>query len=84
MVVDAQAYLETLGRLEVLIGQVDEVIPGHGDVLDAERALAILREDREYVRALAADGAAAPLPLARRTDAQRAIHAVNVARLGGS
>ena len=84
MVVDGGAYLETLDRLEVLIGQADSVVPGHGEVMDAERALAILREDREYVRALMVDGAAAPLPLARRTEAQRAIHQANVARLGGS
>ncbi len=81
MVVDDEAYLETLGRLEVLIGQVDAVVPGHGEVLDAERALAILREDRDYVRALSAGGAAAALPLARRTEAQKAIHHANVARL---
>lgn len=81
MVTDDSAYLETLGRLETLIGQVDSVVPGHGEVMDAERALAILREDRDYVRALSTDGAAAPLPLARRTEAQKAIHHANVARL---
>ena len=81
MVVDDEAYLETLGRLEALIGQVDTVVPGHGEPMDAERALAILREDRDYVRALCADGAAAALPLARRTEAQKAIHHANVARL---
>ena len=33
----------------------DTVVPGHGEPLDAERALAILREDRDYLRALAAE-----------------------------
>lgn len=81
MVTDAAAYLETLDRLEPLVEQVDTVVPGHGEPLESERALAILREDREYVRALAADGAAAPLPLARRSEAQKAIHARNVTRV---
>ena len=76
-----EAYLQTLERLEPLVQAADSVVPGHGDVLESERALAILREDRDYLRALAADGAAAPLPIARRTDAQRVIHHQNVARL---
>lgn len=81
MVEDVGAYLATLDRLEPLAAAADTVVPGHGDPLDAERALAILREDRDYVRALAARGAAAALPLARRTDAQRAIHDQNVSRI---
>jgi glyoxylase-like metal-dependent hydrolase (beta-lactamase superfamily II) len=71
------AYLETLATLEPLVGQADWVIPGHGEPLDGERALAILREDRAYLEALPA----ASLPMARRTAAQRAIHELNVARL---
>ena len=74
-------YLATLDRLEPLVEEVDTVLPGHGEPMDAERALAILREDRDYVRALASDGAAAPLPLARRSDAQKVIHHQNVARI---
>ena len=57
-------------------------MPGHGAVIDAERALAILREDRAYLQALLEQGADAPLPLARRTGAQRKIHAENVSRIG--
>ena len=45
--------------------------------LDAVRAAAILREDRAYLEALPD----APLPLARRTGAQKQIHAANVAAL---
>jgi glyoxylase-like metal-dependent hydrolase (beta-lactamase superfamily II) len=78
MVEDAPAYLATLDRLEPLVGAADIVIPGHGEPLDAERALAILREDRKYVRGLLAG--AAELPLARRSEAQKAIHAQNLAR----
>lgn len=75
------SYLATLGRLEPLVGAADTVVPGHGGAIDAERALALLREDRDYLRALAADTAAATLPLARRSEAQKAIHHRNVARL---
>lgn len=71
------AYLATLTRLEPLIEQAASVVPGHGEVLDSVRALAILREDREYLEALPD----APLPLARRTPAQEAIHARNVTRV---
>ncbi len=77
-------YLETLDRLEELVERADHVVPGHGDVLDAERALAILREDRAYLEALKTKGERAPLPIARRTAAQKKIHAANAARLGGA
>ena len=73
----AGAYLATLERLEELIARADWVVPGHGAPLDAERALAILREDRAYVAGLPD----APLPLARRTAAQQRIHLRNVERL---
>jgi glyoxylase-like metal-dependent hydrolase (beta-lactamase superfamily II) len=75
------AYLTTLDRLEPLVAAADTVVPGHGEPLDSERALAILREDRDYLRALAARGAAASLPLARRGQAQKAIHHANVGRV---
>jgi glyoxylase-like metal-dependent hydrolase (beta-lactamase superfamily II) len=83
MVADAGAYLATLERLEPLVERAEWVVPGHGAVLDSGRAGAILREDRAYVEALRDLGAGAPLPLARRTPAQRAVHAGNVARRGG-
>ncbi|HEX2087517.1 MAG TPA: MBL fold metallo-hydrolase [Solirubrobacteraceae bacterium] len=72
------AYLATLARLEPLVEQADAVVPGHGEVLDATRALAILREDRAYLEALPD----AKLPLARRTPAQERIHARNAERAG--
>jgi glyoxylase-like metal-dependent hydrolase (beta-lactamase superfamily II) len=70
------SYLATLRRLEPLVEQAAAVVPGHGEVLDSVRALAILREDVAYLEALPD----APLPLARRGPAQRKIHAQNVAR----
>ena len=73
----ASAYLATLARLEPLVEQAEHVVPGHGGPIDATRALAILREDRAYLEALLERGAEAPLPLARRTKAQREIHAAN-------
>jgi hydroxyacylglutathione hydrolase len=77
----ASAYLATLARLEPLVERAEHVVPGHGAVLDAERAIAILREDRAYLEALIERGADAPLPLARRTGAMRKIHAENVERV---
>jgi glyoxylase-like metal-dependent hydrolase (beta-lactamase superfamily II) len=77
----ASAYLATLARLEPLIERVEHVVPGHGTVLDAERALAIVREDRAYLEALLEAGADAKLPLTRRTAAQKKIHAENVTRV---
>ncbi len=74
-------YLLTLDRLESLVESADIVVPGHGEPMDSERALAILREDRDYLRALSAAAAAAALPLARRSEFQKAIHRQNVARI---
>jgi glyoxylase-like metal-dependent hydrolase (beta-lactamase superfamily II) len=71
------AYLATLRRLGPLVEAADAVVPGHGAVLDRVRAAAILREDLAYLEGLPA----APLPLARRSAAQRGIHARNLERL---
>ena len=77
----ASAYLATLDRLEPLVERADHVVPGHGAVVDGERALAILREDRVYLSALLEHGADAPLPLTRRNGAMKKIHAENVERV---
>ena len=71
------AYIATLRRLEPLVEAASHVVPGHGEVLDATRAAAILREDLNYLAKLPD----AELPIARRGEAQRAIHAANVARV---
>ena len=55
------------------------VVPGHGTPIDAQRALAILREDVAYLEAL--PDPAAPIPPARRTGAQRKIHEENLKRV---
>jgi glyoxylase-like metal-dependent hydrolase (beta-lactamase superfamily II) len=73
------AYLATLERLEPVVEQAAHVVPGHGGAIDGTRAAALLREDVMYLNALRDRGAEAQLPLARRTGAQKAIHAENVA-----
>ena len=74
------AYLGTLARLEPLVAEATWVVPGHGEVLDAQRAMALLREDRAYLEALGSHGEI-QLPLARRTAAQRRIHEENRRRV---
>ena len=76
----ASAYLATLARLEPLVDQAAYVVAGHGGAIEATRAAAILREDRAYVQALTEVGEAAKLPMARRTNEQRRIHAENARR----
>ncbi len=73
-------YLATLRRLEALVDGAAYVVPGHGEVLEGARAAAIMREDVNYLAKLPD----AELPLARRGEAQRAIHADNVKRVRAS
>jgi glyoxylase-like metal-dependent hydrolase (beta-lactamase superfamily II) len=70
------AYRATLERLAPLVEQADHVVPGHGELLDGRRALAILREDLRYLDDLG------ELPLARRGPAQQEIHSANRERVG--
>jgi glyoxylase-like metal-dependent hydrolase (beta-lactamase superfamily II) len=91
------AYMATLERLRPLVGRAEHVVPGHGPVLDAGRALGVLEEDLAYLRALrarASGGVARAsgqvgsssegleLPAGRRTREQRKLHARNLAALG--
>jgi glyoxylase-like metal-dependent hydrolase (beta-lactamase superfamily II) len=78
------AYRATLERLRPLVEAAEVVVSGHGGPIDATRAAAILREDLAYLEALAGAGANAPLPLARRTGAQRRVHAENVSRVAAA
>jgi hydroxyacylglutathione hydrolase len=71
------AYTATLERLAPLVERAATVVPGHGEILDSARAMAILREDVAYLEALPD----AELPLARRSGFQRKIHAENLERL---
>jgi glyoxylase-like metal-dependent hydrolase (beta-lactamase superfamily II) len=76
------AYVATLLRLAPYVEQADWVVPGHGAPLDAQRALAILREDVKYLESLdAGDPGKAALPLARRDRIQQQIHEENLKRL---
>jgi glyoxylase-like metal-dependent hydrolase (beta-lactamase superfamily II) len=74
-----EAYAETLARLRPLAAEAEHVVPGHGAVLDARRALAVLEEDLAYLRALGEQGVRATLPAGRRTGEQRRLHAENAA-----
>jgi glyoxylase-like metal-dependent hydrolase (beta-lactamase superfamily II) len=44
-----EAYADTLRSLRPLVQRAEQVVPGHGRVLDSEQALAILEEDLTYV-----------------------------------
>ena len=76
-----RAYAATLERLRPLVDRVGTVVPGHGEPLAREQALRILHEDVAYIDALQKVGAAAHLPLGRRSAAQRKIHEENVGRI---
>jgi glyoxylase-like metal-dependent hydrolase (beta-lactamase superfamily II) len=78
------AYMATLERLRPLAEQAVAVVPGHGAAMDAAGALRLLEEDRSYLDALAREGASAPLPPGRVTDAQRHIHIENASRVTSS
>lgn len=40
-----ETYLATLARLRPLVASAEHVVPGHGPVLDSERALGVLEEN---------------------------------------
>ncbi len=73
-------YLTTLERLRALLtsSSCEHVVPGHGPVLDATRARAILDQDIAYMEALGEHGERAQLPAGRRAPAQRRVHEQNV------
>lgn len=75
------AYRATLLRLRELVADARVVVPGHGEMLDPQRAAAIIGEDLAYLDALESQGASAQLPLARRSVEQRRIHAENALRI---
>ncbi len=73
-------YLVTLERLRAPASTAQHIVPGHGPVLDRDRAAEILEQDIAYLNGLRKLGPLAELPEGRRTKAQRAIHAVNAER----
>jgi glyoxylase-like metal-dependent hydrolase (beta-lactamase superfamily II) len=74
---DVAEYLSTLERLRPLLETVEQVVPGHGPLLDPQAATRVLEEDAAYLRALAERGAEAELPEGRRSREMRTIHARN-------
>jgi glyoxylase-like metal-dependent hydrolase (beta-lactamase superfamily II) len=75
------AYRATLERMRGLVQSAAHVIPGHGPVLDGDRAAKALEEDLAYLLALSRRGSEAELPAGRRGAVQRARHAQNVERV---
>jgi glyoxylase-like metal-dependent hydrolase (beta-lactamase superfamily II) len=76
------AYLATLERLRPFVSEAETVVPGHGEPMGVEAALAVLAEDEAYLGGLAVGDRAVDLPRGRQTSAQRRIHERNVARMG--
>jgi glyoxylase-like metal-dependent hydrolase (beta-lactamase superfamily II) len=75
------AYVDTLQRLRPLVERAEHVVPGHGPVIDSERAITVLGEDLAYLDALTRDALGAELPAGRRSREQRRLHAANAAAL---
>ncbi len=78
---DVDSYLATLERLRTLVAGAEHVVPGHGPVMGSIRALEVIDEDVDYLRALAQSGVDAKLPAGRRGAAQRKLHGENAAAL---
>jgi glyoxylase-like metal-dependent hydrolase (beta-lactamase superfamily II) len=76
-----EGYRATLERLRTLVERADAVVPGHGPVLERERALTVLRQDDSYLQDLSRRGDEAALPPGRSGAEQRRIHAANAQRL---
>jgi glyoxylase-like metal-dependent hydrolase (beta-lactamase superfamily II) len=76
-----EAYEATLERLRPLLHRAQTIVPGHGRPQQRAEAVKLLEEDLAYLHALRDAGADAALPAGRRTEAQRHIHAENLARL---
>jgi hydroxyacylglutathione hydrolase len=87
---DARAYRATLVRLLALLGELREVIPGHGPRMSAADAVAIARADLDYVDRLldvaarrdVAAAVAMPLPRAADVVGMRDHHRDNCRKLG--
>jgi glyoxylase-like metal-dependent hydrolase (beta-lactamase superfamily II) len=76
---DVDAYIATLECLRPLVAASEHVVPGHGPVLDGARALTVLEQDADYLRALSECDEKAELPSGRRNASNRRAHARNIA-----
>jgi glyoxylase-like metal-dependent hydrolase (beta-lactamase superfamily II) len=76
-----EGYRATLERLRPLVERAQGVVPGHGPVLERERALTVLGQDDSYLAELSRRRADAALPAGRAGAEQRRLHAGNVERL---
>ena len=82
---DLAAYRQTLARMLALLGELDQVVPGHGPRLSPGEARTIARADLAYLDALArcaergdnAGAAAIALPRAASVPGMREHHAAN-------
>ena len=81
---DPDVYLTTLERLRPLVTEAEHVVPGHGPILEADRAIAVLEQDVGYLTGLSERGAAAELPPRRSAAAHRRAHLENVTRAARS
>lgn len=79
---DLDPYLVTLHRLRDLVTRCGHVVPGHGPVLDRERAIHTIDEDCAYLSSLRERGEA-ELPPGRRAKRQRLLHARNALKACG-
>ncbi len=70
-------YRATLAALAPVVERASTVVPGHGEVLDRDRALRVLEEDDAYL-----DGMDA-LPPGRDSAEQKRIHAANLRTMAG-
>jgi glyoxylase-like metal-dependent hydrolase (beta-lactamase superfamily II) len=76
-----EGYRATLERLRRLVERAQAIVPGHGPVLERERALTVLGQDDSYLAEVSRRGADAALPAGRAGAEQRRLHAGNVERL---
>lgn len=75
---NAGEYAATLERLREIVAAAEYVVPGHGPVLDAARALNVLDEDLDYVRALTERIVEVTPPSRGAAKVRRATHAQNL------
>ncbi len=76
---DLDAYRASLRRLVALLGEIDEVVPGHGARLSRAGAIDVARADLAYLDALARGEFEVALPRAASSPGMREHHDENVA-----